>query len=100
VATEETTLAGRRTPGAVDGRVLVIVDLQGGNDGLSTLVPAGDPRYYDLRPNLAVPEDEVLGLDDEVGLHPSLARLHRRGITPWMTAHRLSAYRCSGRQRT
>ena len=81
VATEETTLAGRRTPGAVDGRVLVIVDLQGGNDGLSTLVPAGDPRYYDLRPNLAVPDDEVLGLDDEVGLHPSLARLHRRGIT-------------------
>ena len=72
---------GRLVPGAVDGRVLVIVDLQGGNDGLSTVVPAGDPRYYDLRPNLAVPEDEVLALDDEVGLHPSLARLHKRGIT-------------------
>lgn len=74
-------LSGRRVPGAVDGRILVIVDLQGGNDGLSTVVPAGDPRYYDLRPNLAVPEDEVLALDDEFGLHPSLARLHRRGIT-------------------
>ena len=72
---------GRLIPGAVEGRVLVIVDLLGGNDGLSTLIPAGDPRYYDLRPNLAVPDDEVLALDDEVGLHPSLARLHRRGIT-------------------
>lgn len=73
--------AGRRIPGAVDDRVLVIVDLQGGNDGLSTLIPAGDPRYYDLRPNVAVPDDEVLRLDDHVGLHPSLGRLHRRGIT-------------------
>ncbi len=72
---------GRRLPGAVDGRVLVIVDLQGGNDGLSTLIPAGDPRYYDRRPGLAISEDEVLGLDDEVGLHPALARLHRRGLT-------------------
>lgn len=72
---------GRLLPGAVENRVLVIVDLQGGNDGLSTLVPAGAGRYYDLRPSLAVPDDEVLALDDEVGLHPSLERLHRRGIT-------------------
>lgn len=75
------TAPGRRVPGAVDGRVLVIVDLAGGNDGLSTLVPAGDPRYYDYRPDLAIAEDDVLALDDEVGLHPALARLHRRGIT-------------------
>lgn len=72
---------GRMLPGAVDDRVLVVVDLQGGNDGLSTLIPAGDPRYYDYRPNVAVAEDEVLGLDDDMALHPSLARLHRRGIT-------------------
>ena len=36
-------------------RVLVVVQLGGGNDGLNTLVPAGDGRYYDSRPNLAVP---------------------------------------------
>jgi len=72
---------GRLLPGAVDERILVVVDLQGGNDGLSTLVPAGDGRYYDLRPTLAIAADEVLSLDNEVGLHPSLARLHRRGIT-------------------
>ena len=34
------------------GRVLVVVQLGGGNDGLNTLVPAGDGRYYDSRPNL------------------------------------------------
>lgn len=72
---------GRRLPGSVDGRVLVVVNLEGGNDGLSTLIPANDPLYYDLRPSLAVPQDEVLELDDEVALHPSLERLHRRGIT-------------------
>ncbi len=72
---------GRRVPGAVDGRVLVVVDLVGGNDGLSTLVPAGDAGYHDRRPTLAIPDDEVLALDAEVGLHRSLARLHRRGIT-------------------
>ena len=72
---------GRIIPGAIDGRVLVIIDLQGGNDGLSTLVPAGSGRYHDLRPSLAVSDEDVLALDDEVGLHPSLARLHRRGIT-------------------
>lgn len=77
----QTAPKGNVLPGAVEGRVLVIVDLLGGNDGLSTLVPAGDPNYYDLRPNLAVPDTDVLALDDEVGLHPSLAGLHARGIT-------------------
>ncbi|MEM9656282.1 MAG: DUF1501 domain-containing protein [Actinomycetota bacterium] len=71
---------GRLLSDAVDGRVLVIVDLFGGNDGLSTLVPYGTGRYYDLRPDLAIPEDRVLTVDETVGLHPSLARLHRRGV--------------------
>lgn len=71
---------GRLLPGAVEDRVLVVVDLAGGNDGLSTLVPAGDATYHDLRPRLALPDDEVLALDDRVALHPNLGRLHRRGI--------------------
>ena len=75
-ATPEPT--GRRLDGAVDGRILVLVDLQGGNDGLSTLVPAGSGRYYDLRPDLAV--EDVLEIDNEVGLHPNLSRLHARGV--------------------
>lgn len=72
--------AGRMVSDAVDGRILVIVDLQGGNDGLSTLIPYGSGRYYDLRPELAVPQSDVLSIDDQVGLHPSLQRLHRRGV--------------------
>ena len=76
----ETTSAGRLIPGAVDGRVLVIVDLYGGNDGLSTLVPYGSGRYFDMRPDLAVPQEEVLAINDDVGFHPSLAKLHRRGV--------------------
>lgn len=79
-AESNTASTGRLVPGAVDGRVLVIVDLFGGNDGLSTLVPYGAGRYYDLRPELAVPEEEVLTIDDAVGFHPSLAKLHERGV--------------------
>jgi uncharacterized protein (DUF1501 family) len=71
---------GRTVPGAVDGRILVVVNLEGGNDGLSTLVPLDDPIYHDLRPSLALPSADVLALDSDVGLHPSLSLLHRRGI--------------------
>ncbi len=68
------------TPAAdVNSRVLVVVDFEGGNDGMSMLAPYGMPGYYDLRPNAAVAEADVLGLDDEVGFHPALSRLHARG---------------------
>ena len=72
--------AGRLLAEAVANRVLVLIEFEGGNDGLSTVIPAGKGLYYDLRPNIAIPEEEVLALDSEVGLHPALARLHRRGI--------------------
>lgn len=73
-------LEGRLLDGAVGNRVLVVVELEGGNDGPSTLVPYGTGAYYDQRPTVAIPEEEVLILDDEVGLHPNLARLHQRGL--------------------
>src|SRR5438128_4666963 len=57
------------------GKLLVLVELKGGNDGLNTLVPYADPAYYALRPKLAVPRDTVLQLTDHAGLHPSLAPL-------------------------
>ncbi|MCC6176244.1 MAG: DUF1501 domain-containing protein [Chloroflexi bacterium] len=61
---------------SVSGReVLVVIQLSGGNDGLNTIVPYGDPRYYEIRPTLAIPREQVLPLDDRVGLHPSLAPL-------------------------
>lgn len=54
-------------------RVLVVVQLSGGNDGLNTLVPFAEPEYYRLRPTLNVPASEVLPLTDRLGLHPELA---------------------------
>lgn len=71
-------LPGQLTPAPVAERILVVIELEGGNDGLSTVVPAGTGRYYDLRPQNSVASDEVLPLDDELGLNPGLARLYRR----------------------
>lgn len=56
-------------------RLLVLVELKGGNDGLNTVVPYGDPRYAELRPRLAVRRDQLLQLDGRRGLHPSLEPL-------------------------
>ena len=52
--------------------VLVVVELNGGNDYMNTLIPYTDSNYYDSRPALRIPEDEVLKLDHQVGLHPVL----------------------------
>ncbi len=56
-------------------RVLVLVELKGGNDGLNTVIPFADARYATLRPTLAIPADQVLRLDDAVGLHPALTQM-------------------------
>lgn len=66
------TVAGAR-PGY--GRLLILVELKGGNDGLNTLVPFRDPAYYALRPKLALARDAVLPLSDRMGLHPALQPL-------------------------
>ncbi len=67
-------LALRRRPQA--GRTLVLVQLTGGNDGLSTLIPYGDDAYGRARSTTRIAGDGVLALDPRVGLHPRLARLH------------------------
>lgn len=54
-------------------RVLVLLQLAGGNDGLNTLVPFADDAYYRARPQLGVPAKDVLKVDDRVGFHPELA---------------------------
>jgi uncharacterized protein (DUF1501 family) len=65
-----------RGPRPADGaRALVVVQLTGGNDGLATLVPHRQDAYYRLRPTLAPKADALLALDDDHGLHPSLAAL-------------------------
>ena len=56
-------------------RVIVVLSLSGGNDGLNTLIPYTDSNYYDYRPTLGISEDQVLRIDDEVGLHPSMTEM-------------------------
>ena len=64
-------------PGVPAGRVLVIVQLSGGNDGLNTVIPFAQQAYHDARPRIGVGDDQVLKLDglaapEGIGLHPSL----------------------------
>ncbi|MGL4174279.1 MAG: DUF1501 domain-containing protein [Actinomycetota bacterium] len=55
---------------------IVIVNLRGGMDGLSSVVPTFEKEYYAQRPNIAVPEGAALALDRGFGLHPSLVGMH------------------------
>jgi uncharacterized protein (DUF1501 family) len=59
-----------------DRRILVLVQLAGGNDGLNTLVPFDDPAYHALRPTLALRQKDVIGVGDHLGLHSACAPLH------------------------
>ena len=54
------------------GRSLVVVQLSGGNDYVNTIVPYTNGRYYDARPNVSVPEDQVLPIDGELGFSSSM----------------------------
>jgi uncharacterized protein (DUF1501 family) len=109
-------LAIAAAPGADRYRkLLVLVELKGGNDGLNTVVPYADPSYYALRPKIAIARDRVIPLSDRVGLHPALAPLlplwkegrlavlqgvgypepnlsHFRSIEIWDTASRSEEY--------
>ena len=75
----DTTMRLTSKPGVPEGRVLVVVQLSGGNDGLNTVVPFGDANYHRARPGLAIGEKDALTLGargiDGVGLHPSLTSI-------------------------
>lgn len=64
-------------PGVPDERILVVVQLAGGNDGLNTVIPYGDPAYYKARPGIGIAENKVLKFDNArgIGLHPQLSGL-------------------------
>src|SRR5581483_2141498 len=68
---------GARTqrPTGKDGKILVVVQLSGGNDGLNTVIPYGDDAYYRARPAIGHDSKTVLKLDSYIGLHPNLAPL-------------------------
>lgn len=63
----------RREAHAASGEpILVLLQLYGGVDGLTTVVPFRDDAYYRARPTIALAEKDLLRVDDEHGLHPSL----------------------------
>lgn len=76
------SLLGQMASTAAEGdRVLVLIFLRGGADGLSLAAPWGDPEYYKVRPNIALPspgktrDGALIDLDGYFGLHPGLAPL-------------------------
>lgn len=68
-ALAQTPLPG--LPGS-DNRVLVLLNLQGGNDGLNCVVPHGNPAYYQMRPTLGVTQSDVLAINSQIGLNPTM----------------------------
>ncbi|WP_374356757.1 DUF1501 domain-containing protein [Chitinimonas sp.] len=67
-------LACAAAPSA-SARLLILIELKGGNDGLNTVIPYADPAYYAARPKLAIARDQVVQLDERTGLHPALSPL-------------------------
>lgn len=66
-------------------RILVVIELQGGNDGLNTIIPVGDEVYRKLRPKLAIAKSAALDIGDGMAFHPSL-----RGFADLLEAGRLA----------
>ena len=60
-----------------NGKVLVILELSGGNDGLNTVVPYADDAYYQQRPNIGIAKSELRIIDDHFGFNPGMAGFER-----------------------
>jgi len=69
------TLDGARSSFAASDHTLIVIQMAGGNDGLNTVVPYADPTYRKMRPTIGIAENQVIRLDNRVGLHPNLAPL-------------------------
>jgi len=69
-------LNNRRAVAREDGgRVLVLIQLAGGNDGLNTIIPYPDPDYYKARPQLAISQSDIIDLNGRIGLNNALKTL-------------------------
>ena len=62
---------------AADGKILVVLELSGGNDGLNTLVPYGDDAYYRHRPSIGIPKEDLLPIDDHFGFSGGMVGFER-----------------------
>ncbi len=66
-------------------RILVVVELAGGNDGLNTVVPFAEENYQRMRPSLALPSTNLIRIAEGIGFHPAL-----RGFADLLDAGRLA----------
>jgi uncharacterized protein (DUF1501 family) len=62
---------------AADGRILVVLELSGGNDGLNTVVPYGDDSYYRHRPKIGIRPNRVRKIDEHFGFNSGMAGFER-----------------------
>ncbi len=74
-AIREADLDRGRSSRAGKDRLLLVVQLEGGNDGLNTVIPYGDGAYRSLRKGIGIPEGEIVRLDGRIGLPPALKPL-------------------------
>ena len=75
------------TRGALGDRILILVELQGGNDGLNTVIPFRDERYRSLRPRIAVANSNVMDLGNHLGMNDAMSALGdswEAGDSCWM----------------
>ncbi len=69
--------ASRAAAGRDGRRILVVFEWFGGNDGLNTIVPYGDPLYYKHRPTIGIREKDLLEIDARLGWHKSMRGMQR-----------------------
>lgn len=63
--------------GKADGKILVVLELSGGNDGLNTFIPYGDDAYYRHRPHLGIAKKDVRVIDSHFGFSKGMAGFER-----------------------
>jgi uncharacterized protein (DUF1501 family) len=74
----------RAAEAAASGRILVVVELSGANDGLNTVVPYGDDAYYRARPRLGIRADKLRKIDDTFGFQSGMAGFERLYKDGWL----------------
>src|SRR5688500_16284585 len=57
--------------------ILVVIEMTGGNDGLNTVIPYRDDLYHKARPTLRFAKEQVIKINDDIGLHPGMTSLNQ-----------------------
>lgn len=74
LAAEAANFAPRKKGGS---KILVTIQLSGGNDGLNTVIPYSNGAYYQARPQIGIKPEKILTLNSDLGFHPAMTALHQ-----------------------